>query len=182
MKMVALLRGINVGGNKKVPMSELCSLATRAGLKEVRSYINSGNIVFDAGKMKPDQVAATLEKAIEKRFGFQVDVIVRTAAQWKKYAVGSPFPSAAKDRPNLLHLGLSKLPLDTDAVQKLEERALYGEKIKAVGNDALWVDFAESVGKSKLTPAFFDKSAGSTVTMRNWNTVLNLDKMLKGEP
>jgi uncharacterized protein (DUF1697 family) len=58
--------------------------------------------------------------------------------------------------------------------------ALYGEKIKATGNDALWVVFAASVRKSKLTPALFDKAAASNVTMRNWNTVLKLNEMLKG--
>jgi uncharacterized protein (DUF1697 family) len=100
MRMVALLRGINVGGNRKVPMPELCALAAIAGLADVKHYINSGNIVFEAGKLKPDHVAAELEKAIEKRFGFLVDVIVRTATQWKKYAAGSPFPEAERSRPN----------------------------------------------------------------------------------
>ena len=178
MKMVALLRGINVGGNRKVPMPDLCTAATKAGLTEVQSYINSGNIVFGAGKMKADQVCSLIEKLIKARFGFEVDVIVRTASQWKKYSAGSPFPGAARSRPNLLLLGLSKLPCGSDTGTKLSERALFGEKIKVVG-DAIWVDFATSVGKSKLTPVWFDKTAGSSVTMRNWNTVLKLDEMLR---
>lgn len=94
MKMAALLRGINVGGNRKVPMAELCAIATKAGLSEVRHYINSGNLVFDAGTRKSAQVEALLERAIEKRFGFHVDVIIRTATQWKKYAAGK-----RRDRP-----------------------------------------------------------------------------------
>src|SRR5262245_50992702 len=114
MKMVALLRGVNVGGNRKVPMTELCALATKSGLTEVKHYINSGNLVFEAGKMKADQVATLLEKAIEKHFGFYVDVIVRTAAQWKKYTAGSPFPVAERSRPKFLHLGLSRLPCQKD--------------------------------------------------------------------
>lgn len=177
MKMVALLRGINVGGNRKVSMVDLCAFATKAGLSDVESYINSGNIVFNAGKMKADQVCVQLEKMIESRFGFPVDVVVRTATQWKKYSARSPFPNAASSRPNLLHLGLSKLPCDSDVASKLGERALHGEKIKVV-DDAIWVDFAKSVGKSKLTPAWFDKVAGSPVTLRNWNTVLKLNEML----
>ena len=179
MKMVALLRGINVGGNRKIPMPALCAVATEAGLTEVRSYIQSGNLVFDAGKRKADQVVTLLEKAIEEHFRFQVDVIVRTASQWKKYSAGSPFPGAARDRPNLLHLGLSKLPCSKDLAAKLGERAMHGEKIKVL-DDAIWVDFAASVGKSKLTPVVFHKAAGSPVTMRNWNTVLKLDEMLSG--
>ena len=176
--MVALIRGINVGGNRKVPMPELCAFATKAGLIEVQSYINSGNLVFEAGKLNPDQVCDLLEKVIETRFGFETEVIVRTASQWKKYSAGSPFPGAARSRANLLLLGLSKVPCGSGIAAKLSERALHGEKVKVVG-DAIWVDFASSVGKSKLTPAWFDKIAGSTVTMRNWNTVQKLDGMLK---
>ena len=177
MKMVALLRGINVGGNRKVPMLKLIALAEDSGFTEVKSYINSGNLVFEVGKMKPDQVAAKLEKAIEKEFGFKVDVIVRTVSQWKKYSAGGPFQSAESARPKMLHLGLSRAPLRGDITPALLERAMNGEKIKIV-NDAIWVDFAKSVGNSKLTPAVFDKAAGSIVTMRNWNTVLKLWEML----
>lgn len=180
MKMVALLRGINVGGNRKIPMSQLCSVAMEAGLKEVQHYIQSGNLVFDAEDKKAEQVVALLEKGIEKSFGFQVDVVVRTKTQWKKYSSGSPFPKAEKERPNLLLLGLSKRPCNKDGVSKLVERATQGEKVSLVG-DAIWVDFAESVGLSKLSPAVFDRAAGSTVTMRNWNTVLKLDEMLESK-
>lgn len=180
MKMVALLRGINVGGNRKILMPELCALATKVGLTEVRHYINSGNIVFDAGKLKPDQVVSLLEQAIEKHFGFQVDVIVRIATQWKKYAAGSPFPDAAKERPNLLMLGLCKDRCNTNIAAQLSERASQGERIEPVG-DAIWVDFVAGIGKSKLTPAFFDKAAGSPVTMRNWNTVQKLEEMLRNK-
>lgn len=177
MKMVALLRGINVGGNRKVPMVQLCEVAKKAGFTDVATYIQSGNLVFEAGKLKADQVADRLEEAIEKNFGFSVDLIVRTATQWKKYSAGSPFASAARVRPNLVHLGLSKLPFPANTATQLVERALHGEKIKVVG-DAIWVDFAKSVGQSKLTPAWFDKVTGSTVTMRNWNTVLKLEELL----
>jgi uncharacterized protein (DUF1697 family) len=178
MMMIALLRGINVGGYKKVPMSELCALATKVGFTKVCSYINSGNLVFEAGKLKSNQVEGRLEKAIEKQFGFHVDVIVRTATQWKKYASGSPFPNAERSRPNFLHLGLSKLPCSKDLLTKLSERATLGEKIKLEGG-AIWVDFLGGAGKSKLTPVLFDKIAGSPVTMRNWNTVQKLVEVLE---
>jgi uncharacterized protein (DUF1697 family) len=178
MKMVALLRGINVGGNRKVPMAELCEVAIEAGLTEVKTYIQSGNVVFDAGKMKADQVSTLLERKIEGHFGFRVDLIVRTASQWKKYSVGNPFPIAARERPSHLLLGFSKLPCGKEIAEKLAERATQGEKIEIVGG-VIWIDFARGVGKSKLVPAWVDKIAGSPVTMRNWNTILKLDEMLK---
>ena len=178
MKMLALLRGINVGGNRKVPMKELCALAEELELKEVQSYIQSGNLTFEAGKMKPNDVCTALEASIEKHFGFSVEVLVRTASQWNKYSAKSQFPDASREHPHLLHLGLSKRPPHKDLAERLKEKALHGEKIKIIG-DAIWVDFQGGVGKSKLTPAVFDRAAGSTVTLRNWNTVLKLREILK---
>jgi len=175
--MIALLRGINVGGNRKISMSKLCQIAQTVGLNDVQSYIQSGNLVFEAGKMKAIDATVLLEKAIEKNFGFHVDVIVRTATQWRKYSAGSPFPTAENERPNLVLLGLCKERCSKDIAAQLSDRATQGEKIKVVGN-AIWVDFGKSVGTSKLTPAVFDRAAGSTVTMRNWNTVLKLEQML----
>jgi len=179
MHMVALLRGINVGGHRKVPMAALCLAAEGAGFKDVKTYIQSGNLVFSAGRLSVAQTASRLEGAIEQRFGFAVDVIVRTEKQWQVYARSSPFPEAASDRPNLLMLGLAKMPLASAAAAYLRERAHSGERIKIVG-DAIWIDFDASVGRSKLSPTVLDRAAGSAVTLRNWKTVTKLDEMLSG--
>lgn len=176
--MIALLRGINVGGNHKVPMLELRAVAADAGFVEVETYIQSGNLLFDAGRLSAKQAAARLEGAIEKHFGFAVDVIVRTALEWKKYTSGNPFPEAARARPNLLLLGLAKLPCAGNAEAVLGDRTTQGERIKIIDN-AIWVDFGTSVGRSKLIPTLFDKAAGSPVTMRNWRSVLKLGEMLE---
>src|SRR4051812_29458486 len=128
MRMVALLRGINVGGNRKVPMAELRATATRLGLTDIETYIQSGNLVFHPGRMTPEQVASRLEKAIEEDFGFAVEVIVRTTAQWKKYASSNPFLDAARARPNLVLIGLSKRPFAQNAAPELTERATQGER------------------------------------------------------
>jgi uncharacterized protein (DUF1697 family) len=177
MKMVALLRAINVGGNRSVPMAELKALATKLGLKDPANYIQSGNLVFDAGSLKPAEVELKLEKAIAKKFGFDVPVIVRTATEWKKYSSAKPFPDVIKIRAKMVHLGLSKEPCPKGVEKTLVERALAGERIKIAG-DAIWVDFNQGAGVSKLTPAWFDKCVGSSVTMRNWNTVQKLAEML----
>mgnify|MGYP002372376888 CR=1 FL=1 len=83
--MVALLRGINVGGNRKVPMADLRALGESLGLKSVATYIQSGNLVC-VSSLTPEEVEAGLERAIEKHFGFEVPVIVRTGDQWAAYA------------------------------------------------------------------------------------------------
>ncbi len=174
--MVALLRGINVGGNKKIPMQILLDVAAAAGLVEVATYIQSGNLVFGTtGSAAEAEVL--LEKIIEKKFGFPVEVVVRTATQWNRYAAGCPFAAAQIERPSLLLLGLSKKPPLPDVAQKLRERAAHGERIEVKG-DALWIDFQGGVGVSKLTPAVLDRAVGSTVTARNIRTVQELAQML----
>lgn len=177
-RMIVLLRAVNVGAQRKVPMAELRALATGEGFTEVETYIQSGNLVLTA-KKPVSSVVAALERAIERHFGFTVDVIARTADQWDAYAGGSPFADAQRDRPNHLLLGLAAKPLNEGVAEALRARAKGGERVEVVG-DAIWFDYPNgNVARSKLTPAAIDKAAGSPVTARNWNTVLKLHAMAR---
>ena len=147
-RLIVLLRGINVGGHRKVPMEALRELCRELGFSRVESYIQSGNLVLSAPE-GAEAVAAKLEPALARRFGFDIDLIVRTAAQWAGYAAGSPFPEAAEQQPNLLHLALSRQPLKPGAAAALRERAVAGEQVEASG-DALWVNFPNGVARSRL--------------------------------
>ena len=175
-RYLALLRGINVGGNKKVPMATLRELAGKLGYSEVTTYIQSGNLLVTA-TVGAAELTQALEQSIAKTFGFSVEVIVRTAAQWHAYQQQPGFSDAANQRPNLLLLGSAKARIKAGCVDELTRYAKAGERI-AIANDAIWVDFAGGVGKSKLTPAVIDRAAGSTVTMRNWTTVQTLAELL----
>ena len=175
MRYVALLRAVNVGGCK-LPMAQLRQVCADLGWDKVETYIQSGNVVFEAAD-KPAALEAALEKAVAKRFGFERPVIVRSAGQWAAYAKGSPFPEAERDEPNRLMLGLSKNPPKVDTPKLLEAKAVAGERVKLRG-DALWVHYPAGAGTSKLTPALFDKAVGSPVTQRNWRTVLKINEML----
>ncbi len=170
--LVALLRAINVGGNRKVPMAELRRLAEELGWERVATYIQSGNLVFTASATAYDAEDA-LERALQRHDGVAVPVIVRSAETWSGYASGSAFSDAETERPNLLHLGLSKRPPKPGAVDGLAKYCTSGERV-ALRGDALWVDFASGVARSKLTPTVIDRVVGSAVTMRNWNTVQEL--------
>ena len=170
---IALLRGINVGGHHTIPMAELRALCTDIGWREVRTYIQSGNVVF-AADGEPENHERELGAAIGRRFGLEVPVIVRTAATWASYAAANPYPSASRTEPNLVMLALCGAPPNEDAVDLLLHRAADGERITRVG-DALWIHYA---GRSKLSPAILDRAAGSTVTTRNWRTVLKLAEMV----
>lgn len=176
-RLIALLRAVNVGG-RKLPMAELRALCGELGWEEVETYIQSGNLVFTAPG-KAEELETELEKAIAKRFGLDVPVIVRSASQWAGYIDGNPFPEAARDEPKRVQLLVSKRAPRPDAADRLMERAEAGEAVKAAGG-ALWFHFPEGVARSKLTPALIDKACGSPSTGRNWRTVLKLGEMAEG--
>lgn len=176
---VALLRGVNVGGAKKVPMAMLRELAAELGWKEAQTYAQSGNLVFRA-RGAPEDLEHALERAIAARLGLEVPVIVRSAADWAKYAKGSAFADAESERPKMLHLGLAKDRVSPRCLDDLARHCTAGERV-ALDGDALWIDYGGGVARSKLTPAALDRAVGSVVTARNWNTVQALARILRGE-
>lgn len=175
-RCVALLRGINVGGKNRVPMPELRALGEALGLADVQTYIASGNLVFTAAG-RPSDHERRLETAIATQFGTAVPVLVRTAPQWRVYREANPFLDASRTDPNLVLLALSKLPLATGAADALQGRAVDGERVRE-GGGALWIHFPGGSGRSKLTPTLLDRLAGSSVTTRNWRTVVKLGELL----
>lgn len=177
---VALLRGINVSGHNKIPMTELRSVCVELGWGDVQTYIQSGNVVFRADAPTPILEGA-LEQAVERRFGLSVPVVVRAGAEWASYTRNNPFREASEREPSLVMLALAKAAPRDDTVQRLQERATNGETVAQVG-DALWIHYAGGAGRSKLSPALLDRTVGSPVTTRNWRTVLNLEKLILPPP
>jgi uncharacterized protein (DUF1697 family) len=174
---VVLMRGINVGATRKLPMTELRALSVDIGLRSPETYIQSGNLLVDADS-DAAQVRALLEKAIAGRFGLRVDVIVRRASQWSEYVTANPFAKDAATVPKMLHLFLARDPLKPSAAAELAQKAQAGERAVLAGG-ALWIDYgANGVGRSKLTPTLVDKACGSPATGRNWNSVLKIGEMI----
>jgi uncharacterized protein (DUF1697 family) len=175
---VVLMRGINVGATRKLPMTELRALSVDIGLRSPETYIQSGNLLVDADS-DAAQVRALLEKAIAGRFGLRVDVIVRRASQWSEYVAANPFAKDAATVPKMLHLFLARDPLKPSAAAELAQKAQAGERAVLAGG-ALWIDYgANGVGRSKLTPTLVDKACGSPATGRNWNSVLKIAEMIE---
>jgi uncharacterized protein (DUF1697 family) len=172
---IALLRGVNVGGRNRVPMAALRSLATGLGWTDVRSYVQSGNLVFGAAG-EPRKLAAELETAIEHHTGLTVPVIIRHARDWSGYLATNPFPEASEREPNLVMLALSKDPPREGAMEQIRARAAQGERVHQAGN-ALWIHYRRDVGRSKLSPGLLDRLVGSPVTTRNWRTVREIAAM-----
>lgn len=169
---VALLRGVNVGGHRKVPMAALRALAEGLGWERVGTYVQSGNLVFAAGGTCV-ALERALEVAIERQFEFAVSVAVRTGAQWLAVAAASPFSAAESERPTMLHLGLAKRAPKAGAAEQLAPYCTLGESV-SVREEVLWIDFAGGVGRSKLTPTILERALGSPVTLRSWKTVQEL--------
>jgi uncharacterized protein (DUF1697 family) len=174
-RMVGLLRAVNVGG-RKLPMAQLRELCADLGWTEVRTYIQSGNLVFSAAG-KPAAIEACLEQAIERRFGFEVPVMVRSARAWSALRAGNPFPEAARDAPNRLMLMVAKKPPAEGAEATIQSRATAGEQVKRAG-EGIWIHYPEGVGRSKLTPTMIDRAIGSPATARNYRTIVKLEEML----
>jgi len=174
-RMVALLRAVNVGG-RKLPMAELRVHCAALGWANVATYIQSGNVVFDA-KCKPAEAEAALEALIRCEYGYDSPTIVRTAEQWRAYAPANPFPDAARETPHYLLMLLSKQPPATGAEEEIQARAEAGELVRRA-DDVLWIYFPAGSGTSKLTPSLIDKAIGSPATSRNFRTVVALERML----
>lgn len=174
-RMVALLRAVNVGG-RKLPMAELRALCRELGWSDVATYIQSGNVVFDAD-CAPAEAEAALEARIASVYGYDAPTVVRTAAQWAGYAPACPFPDAARATPNYLLMLVSKRPPAAGAAEFIQARAQAGEAVRQAG-DAIWIHFPNGSGTSKITPTIIDKAIGSPATSRNHRTVVTLQEML----
>jgi uncharacterized protein (DUF1697 family) len=175
-RLIALVRGINVGSTRKLPMADLRTACAETGLGEVQTYIQSGNLILDHAD--PAKAEAALEALIADRFGLDVPVIARTAAQWAELVATCPLPDEARDAPRALHLLLCKKPPAKDAIAALRDRAKHGETITRWGPE-IAIHFTNGVADSKLAPTLIDRLIGSPATARNWNTVLKLDEMAK---
>lgn len=169
---VSLLRGINVGGNKTIRMNALKALYEKLGLEDVRTHLNSGNVVF-AAKGTSAKVAKLLEDAVEKEFGFRPAIIVRSANDLAKLLERNPFPDMAKEDPgHLLVMALAGKPR-ADAKDRITKSYSGPEEIEVAGED-VYLTYPKGIGKSKLTIALLEKHLGVTGTARNWNTLTKL--------
>lgn len=173
---IALLRAVNVGGIK-VSMADLKVLLVNLGFEDVRTLLNSGNVVF-RGKSK---AGADLEKLLEAEFakkaGRPTEFFVRTAEEWKSIIDRNPMTDEARRDPgHLLVVVLKRAPSDQE-VESLRAAIVGPEIVQADGKQA-YIYYPAGVGQSKLTAKLIEKHLGSPGTGRNWNTTLKLAAMV----
>ena len=165
---IALLRGINVGGSGLLAMKDLVSLCTKCGFGNARTYIQSGNAIFESS-LKEEGVRQALEKALAAKMGKPVDVIVRTAAEMRAVLEANPFPEKEPNKTAVLFLN-GKPP--ADALRGLAGPA--GEQVQA-GKREIYVYYPEGQGRSKLRLPLKESA-----TARNINTVAKLVALAEG--
>ncbi len=174
---VGLLRGINVGGKNKLPMKELIEIFVVAGCVDVRTYIQSGNVIFRA---KPDlgaRLPGLIGSAIAHRFGFSAPVVLRSADEIGGVLSNNPFLEAGVAEDELHVLFLADQP-DGRCVADLDPGRSPPDAFAVRGRD-VYLRLPNGVARTKLTNAYFDSKLATTSTGRNWRTVTKLFELAK---
>jgi len=174
---VALLRGINVGGNKPVAMPALREMLAQLGFDDVRSILQSGNLVFRSSTRVNRALENRLESETAARLGLQADFLIRTAREWRTIVARNPFRKAAESDPAHLVVMLLKTVPKADAIKAAQGAIAGRETIRADGRQ-LYIVYPAGIGTSRLTNALLEKKLGTRGTARNWNTVLKLATLL----
>ena len=166
---VALLRGINVGGAGILAMKDLAAMCGKLGFAKARTYIQSGNVVFECG-LKEDAVQHKLEEALHAKMGKKIDVMVRTVAELRATLEANPFPDKEPNKVAVVFLA-GKPPVEQ--LRGLAGPA--GEQVRA-GRREVYVYYPEGMGQSKLKLPL----NGAAATVRNINTVAKLTALAEG--
>jgi len=170
---IALLRGINVGGHKKVPMAELREVLTKSGLENVKTYIQSGNIVCDYKKIDNSELEVIIKNAIAAHFDFEVPVFVRTPIELKAIFDACPFPE--EEKVESYFTLLQKTPL-FELVEEVGKKSYPNEKFRVTG-DCIYFFSSIGYGKAKYNNNFFEKKLKVSATARNYKTMVKLLEM-----
>ncbi|WP_417449379.1 DUF1697 domain-containing protein [Kordiimonas sp.] len=183
-KFVALMRGINVGGHRKIKMADLKQVIMAAGFDGVQTYVQSGNVVFEGAAAPVADIGQVLEAACEKAFGFHTEIMVRDAATFRAEAEACPYVDAALEplggrETKLLHVAFLSAAPNAAHIEAVTG-AYNGPEDIALRGNALYIYYREGSGRSDFTKLLTAKKLGVSPTSRNWNTVLKLLAMLEG--
>ena len=174
-RYVALLRGVNVGGRNRLPMADLKDLFEAAGCAAVRTYIQSGNVVFDAAHDLAEAVPEIVTLAIRRRFGYETAVVARSGEELRQVVTSNPFDTSGD--PRLLHVAFLKDKPGAEAVSRLDPRRSPPDEFVVRGRN-VYLHYPNGVARSKLTNEYLAVQLQTVSTMRNWRTVLKLLEMV----
>ena len=174
---VALLYSIVIEQKRRVVMSDLRALAKGIGCRNVRSLVSTGNLVFEAEDIPVPAIEQALEKAFGDFHGKHVDIIVKTASDWRRIVASNPFPAEAEAQPDRVGIRIMRDPLRPGLADFLRPYQTEGERVALVDGH-VWVHYPGQISLSKLAGQLTPKRMGGIGTARNWNTVKRLGEML----
>jgi uncharacterized protein (DUF1697 family) len=175
---VALLRGVNVGG-KTVKMSDLSAAFVALGHSRVATYIQSGNVVFDAQAARPARLRATIEGALHERFGWPITVLVRSPVELAEVLAANPYPGRGADPARIYVTFLTEPPArPVPAPGTLDEEP---DEFAVVGT-TVYLHCPEGYGRTRLSNALWEKTLGVAATTRNLRTVTKLSQLAARPP
>ena len=175
---IAFLRAINVAGHQAVSMADLRAFFEELGFEDVRTLLQTGNVVFRGGTKSGDALERLLEAESAKRLDLSTTYLVRTAKEWEAVVAKNPFPDeGVRDPGHLVVLVLKDAP--SVAAVKALQAAIKGPEIVHAIAKQLYVTYPDGIGRSKLTIKMIEKALSTQATGRNWNTVLKLAALAK---
>lgn len=173
---IALLRGINVGGNNKLPMKELVTILAGLGLRNVKTYIQSGNVVFQSDRTDTLTLSSEITAAIGKSHGFRPQIFMLTIPELQTAIAANPFP-AGEPEPKSLHLFFLDAPPQNPDWQMLETLKATNERFALI-DKVFYLHAPDGIGRSKLAEKFA-RGWNVGITARNWRTVTLMLEMAK---
>ncbi|HYM55794.1 MAG TPA: DUF1697 domain-containing protein [Solirubrobacteraceae bacterium] len=171
MRQIVLLRGINLGARNRVAMPQLRELLTSAGFGDVRTYLQSGNVVLSSDA-SPQELASECERRIARGFGLDIEVVVRTGDELAEVVRRDPLGEVAVD-PKRYQVSFLSAALQAEVVRDLEGLAVASERFVAIGRE-LYAWHPEGIARSRLSTRLAGRGLGATATARNWTTVTSL--------
>lgn len=174
---VALLRGVNVGGAKKIAMADLKAMVEALGFTDVKTLLQSGNVVFEAGDRSDAELEALLEGEAERRLGLVSKFIVRGPKAWRAMIDANPLPDEAEREPSRFLANVAREVVTPEMLAAIRAVATPSEKVEAIDR-CVYIFFGDGIADSKAAVVFGRKPLGLTATGRNWNTVRKIAELI----
>jgi uncharacterized protein (DUF1697 family) len=175
---VALLRGINVSGNKNIRMQELITIFKSLGFKDVKTYVQSGNVIFNSTKKNKNELRSIILEKIEHVFGFPITVLLRTLHELQRIIAINPFLKDKNVDTGKLHITfLSDTPSESALNQVKEMHDKQDEFV--ISAQEIYLHCPKGYGRTRFSNNYFEKKLGVTATTRNWKTVIQLVEIAK---
>lgn len=175
---VGFLRGINVGGHRKIKMAELKNVLGSIGLVNPVTYLQSGNIIFESDNLNAVSLERIIEESIQANFGFKVPVMVYSKKEFESIFLNNPFANDPKiDKKNLYFILLKTQP-DRAIFDRITSSRSFDEEMSLNGK-VLYMNYVKGYGRSLIGTNFFERKLEQTATARNYNTMRNLNERLQ---